>query len=49
VREGYQFTVLSTLLAVQEILHSPPTPGAFTPAKLFGKDFVTRIDGTEVP
>lgn len=48
VREGYRFTVLSTLLAVREILASPPTPGAFTPAKLFGPEFVKRIDGTEI-
>ena len=43
VCEGYQFTVLSTLDAVREIVSSPPTPGAFTPAKLFGADFVTRF------
>jgi short subunit dehydrogenase-like uncharacterized protein len=49
VREGYQFTVLSTLEAVRTILSSPRKPGAFTPAKLFGADFVTRIDGTEIP
>jgi short subunit dehydrogenase-like uncharacterized protein len=48
VREGYQFTVLSTLEAVREILTSPRRPGAFTPAKLFGPDFVKRIDGTEL-
>ncbi|HJQ37420.1 MAG TPA: saccharopine dehydrogenase NADP-binding domain-containing protein [Thermoanaerobaculia bacterium] len=49
VREGYQFTVLSTLEAVRTILTSPRKPGAFTPAKLFGADFVKRIDGTEIP
>src|SRR5215212_6622386 len=48
VREGYQFTVISTLAAVREILNSPRKPGAFTPAKLFGPDFVKRIDGTEM-
>jgi len=49
VREGYLFTVLSTLEAVREILSSPRRPGAFTPAKLLGADFVKRIDGTEIP
>ena len=49
VREGYRFTVLSTLEAIREILSSPKKPGAFTPAKLFGPDFVKRIDGTEIP
>ena len=49
VREGYQFTVLSTLAAVHEILNSPRKPGAFTPAKLLGADFVKKIDGTEIP
>jgi short subunit dehydrogenase-like uncharacterized protein len=48
VREGYQFTVLSTLAAVHTILNSPRKPGAFTPAKLFGADFVKGIDGTEI-
>ena len=48
VREGYQFTVLSTLAAVHRILTSPRKPGAFTPAKLFGAAFVKEIDGTEL-
>src|SRR5436190_1264839 len=48
VREGYQFTVLSTLAAVHRILSSPRKPGAFTPAKLFGADFVKGIEGTEL-
>ena len=45
VREGYSFTVLSALAVVNEILKSP-RPGAFTPARLFGPDFVKRADET---
>jgi short subunit dehydrogenase-like uncharacterized protein len=45
VREGYSFTVISALAAVKEILNAP-RPGAFTPARLFGADFVARVDDT---
>jgi short subunit dehydrogenase-like uncharacterized protein len=45
VAEGYAFTVLSALAAVDRILAAPKA-GAFTPAGLFGADFVRGIAGT---
>src|SRR5687768_3379651 len=42
VAEGYNFTVLSALAAVERVL-AAPKPGAFTPAKFFGAQFVTEI------
>ena len=47
VAEGYNFTVLSALAAVDKVL-AAPKPGAFTPAKFFGPRFVTEIPGTEL-
>lgn len=47
VAEGYNFTVLSALAAVDKVLGAPK-PGAFTPAKFFGPKFVTEIPGTEL-
>lgn len=47
VAEGYNFTVLSALAAVDKVL-AAPKPGAFTPAKFFGATFVTEIPGTEL-
>jgi short subunit dehydrogenase-like uncharacterized protein len=47
VAEGYNFTVLSALEAVDAVLATPKR-GAFTPARLLGKDFVKRIPGTEL-
>lgn len=47
VAEGYNFTVLSALEAVDRVL-AAPKPGAFTPAKFFGPKFVTEIPGTEL-
>jgi short subunit dehydrogenase-like uncharacterized protein len=47
VAEGYNFTVLSALAAVERVL-AAPRPGAFTPAKFFGPQFVTEIPGTEL-
>ena len=41
--EGYAFTVLSALAAVERLLASPKRPGSFTPAKFFGPEFVTTI------
>jgi short subunit dehydrogenase-like uncharacterized protein len=46
VAEGYKFTVLSSLEAVQGVL-AAPRPGAFTPAGFFGADFVKKIPGTQ--
>lgn len=46
--EGYAFTVLSALAAVEQLLASPKRPGAFTPAKFFGPEFVTTLPGVEL-
>jgi short subunit dehydrogenase-like uncharacterized protein len=46
--EGYAFTVLSALEAVERLLASPQRPGSFTPAKYFGAEFVTTIEGVEL-
>jgi len=45
--EGYAFTVLSALAAVERLLASPKRPGSFTPSKFFGPEFVTTIEGVE--
>jgi len=42
VAEGYKFTVLSSLAAVEGVLANP-RGGAFTPSQFFGKDFVNRV------
>jgi short subunit dehydrogenase-like uncharacterized protein len=44
VAEGYTFTVLSSLAAVERLLGGAARPGAWTPAQLFGVDFVDTID-----
>jgi short subunit dehydrogenase-like uncharacterized protein len=46
--EGYAFTVLSALAALERLLASPKRPGSFTPAKFFGAEFVTAIEGVEL-
>jgi len=46
--EGYAFTVISALRAVEQLLASPKRPGAFTPAKFFGAEFVTTLPGVEI-
>jgi short subunit dehydrogenase-like uncharacterized protein len=45
VPEGYQFTVLSSVAAVERILAGEHRPGAWTPALLFGSGFVRTIEG----
>jgi short subunit dehydrogenase-like uncharacterized protein len=45
--EGYTFTVISALAAVEQLLASPKRPGSFTPAKFFGSEFVTTLAGVE--
>jgi short subunit dehydrogenase-like uncharacterized protein len=47
VAEGYHFTVLSSLAAVERVL-AESREGAFTPARYFGADFVTTIPGTSL-
>ncbi len=46
--EGYRFTMLSALASVERVL-TDTRPGAWTPAALFGGQFVTTIDGVEGP
>jgi len=46
--EGYAFTVISALRAVEQLLASPKRPGAFTPAKFFGPEFVMTLPGVEL-
>ena len=46
--EGYAFTVLSALAAVERLLASPKRPGSFTPSKFFGAEFVTAIEGVQL-
>ena len=43
VAEGYTFTVLSSLAAVDRVMNGAARPGAFTPSQLFGKDFVDTV------
>lgn len=43
--EGYHFTALSSVRAVQELLRNP-RKGFLTPAEAFGADFVLGIEGT---
>jgi short subunit dehydrogenase-like uncharacterized protein len=45
VIESYTFTIHSSLAAVERVLANP-RGGAFTPALLFGADFVTNLAGT---
>jgi len=45
--EGYAFTVLSALAALERLLASPKRPGSFTPSKFFGAEFVLTIPGVE--
>jgi short subunit dehydrogenase-like uncharacterized protein len=42
--EGYAFTIVSALNAVERVLEST-RPGAFTPARLLGADFVATVPG----
>jgi short subunit dehydrogenase-like uncharacterized protein len=46
--EGYAFTALSAVTAVERLLSSDPRPGSFTPAKFFGSRFVESIPGVVV-
>jgi short subunit dehydrogenase-like uncharacterized protein len=46
--EGYAFTVISAMTAVEQLLASPKRPGAFTPARFFGAEFVTTLPGVQL-
>ena len=43
--EGYAFTVLTALLAVERVLAGQVEPGFQTPSLAFGPDFVLEIAG----
>ncbi|HEX6736973.1 MAG TPA: saccharopine dehydrogenase NADP-binding domain-containing protein [Vicinamibacteria bacterium] len=43
--EGYTFTALTALAALQRVLRGEAAPGFQTPAKAFGPDFVLAIPG----
>ena len=45
--EAYAFTVVSAVNAAERVLENP-RPGAWTPARLLGPDFVTTIPGVTV-
>lgn len=44
VAEGYHFTVISSLAAVERLLSGEVATGALTPAQAFGEDYVTTLD-----
>jgi short subunit dehydrogenase-like uncharacterized protein len=45
VPEGYELTVLASLASVERVLRGDVKPGATTPSKAFGPDFVLAIPG----
>jgi short subunit dehydrogenase-like uncharacterized protein len=45
--EGYTFTVLTALAALERVLRGEGAPGFQTPAKAFGPDFVLEIPGVK--
>lgn len=47
VAEGYQFTALSAIAAVEKVLAGGVPTGVLTPAQAFGHDFVMTIDKSE--
>ena len=48
VPEGYKFTALSAVSAVERVLGGAAKPGAFTPSTLLGSDFVLTIEGVVI-
>lgn len=48
VPEGYRFTVLSSLKAVEKILAGAVQPGVHTPSLAFGKDFISEFPETKL-
>jgi saccharopine dehydrogenase (NAD+, L-lysine-forming) len=45
VPEGYELTVLAALACVERVLRGDVPPGATTPSRAFGADFVTTLPG----
>ncbi len=46
--EGYWFTVLTALGAVERFLREPPGAGALTPSMALGSDFIESIEGVQI-
>lgn len=46
VANGYDVTVHGALGVVEKLLSQPHPPGAYTPAQLMGKDYITRLPGS---
>ncbi|HEX4339273.1 MAG TPA: saccharopine dehydrogenase NADP-binding domain-containing protein [Polyangiaceae bacterium] len=45
VPDGYELTVISALAAAERVIAGAVPPGATTPSKAFGPDFVTTLPG----
>jgi short subunit dehydrogenase-like uncharacterized protein len=43
--EGYRFTAESAVASIEKVLAGTVPPGAWTPSKAFGADFVTTLPG----
>jgi short subunit dehydrogenase-like uncharacterized protein len=43
--EGYRFTAVSAVTSVERVLAGKVQPGAWTPSRAFGADFVTELPG----
>lgn len=43
--EGYRFTAESSVACIEKVLAGTVQPGAWTPSKAFGADFVTTLPG----
>lgn len=46
--EGYQFTAISAVAAMERVLQGTVQPGAWTPSRAFGADFVAALPGVVV-
>ena len=47
VPEGYELTVVASLAIVERVLRRDIAPGAYTPSRAFGPDFVATLPGVE--
>jgi short subunit dehydrogenase-like uncharacterized protein len=45
VPDGYELTVVASLASAERVLSGAVPPGASTPSRAFGKDFVTKLPG----
>ena len=43
--EGYRFTAFSAVASVERVLQGTVPPGAWTPSRAFGADFVAGLPG----